>query len=92
MKEKKKKPKVVYVDDGRTIYDMSGVVRPGQVIFPENEDRTNKKDKKKNNPVAVSKAEKRAMIKAAYAVYLPILLIAILGFTLALLIISGLFG
>ena len=48
MKEKKKKPKVVYVDDGRTVYDMSGVVRPGQVIFPENKDVTDKKDKKKN--------------------------------------------
>ena len=34
-KKKKKKVKVVYVDDGRTVYDMSGVTRPSQVVFPE---------------------------------------------------------
>ena len=83
-KKRKKKVKVVYVDDGRTIYDMSGVTRPGQVIFPEKKDKTKhdgKKDKKEQ--VGLTRAERWAAIKAAYAVYLPVLFGVLLCFSVA---------
>ena len=87
---KKKKEKVVYVDDGRTIYDMSLVTRPGEVVLPEKLDGKNKnkeKDKNKKNSangVELTKGERWALIKAAYATYLPILFIGLLGFAVAI--------
>ena len=84
-KKKKKKVKVVYVDDGRTIYDMSGVTRPGQILFPENKEKSckEKEKNKKNERVGLTKAERWAVIKAAYAVYLPVLFGVIACFSLA---------
>ena len=83
-KKEKKKAKVVYVDDGRTIYDMSGVTRPGQVVFPEKKEK-NGEDSKKNKEqrVGLSRKERWAVIKAAYAVYLPVLLGVLLCFSVA---------
>ena len=42
---KKKKKKVVYVDDGRTVFDMSGVSNPN-AIFPSNPKSKDEKKKK----------------------------------------------
>ena len=61
-------------DDGRTIYDMSNVGNHKIKI-----------DKKDN--LNVSKKETRAMIKAAFEVYLPRFLTFIIGFGIAFLII-----
>lgn len=87
---KKKKEKIVYKeDDGRTIYDMSLVTRPGEVVLPDKlngKDTDKNKDKKKGNKssgIELSKAERWALIKAAYATYLPILFIGLLGFAVA---------
>ena len=84
-KEKKKKVKVVYVDDGRTVYDMSGVTRPCQIIFPEKKEKTRDEQKKKKNKeqVGLSKKERWAAIKAAYSVYFPMLLGVLACFGLA---------
>ena len=84
-KKEKKKVKVVYVDDGRTIYDMSGVTRPGQVVFPQKKEK-NEQDSKKNKKeqrVGLTRKERWAVIKAAYAVYLPVLLGVLLCFSIA---------
>ena len=86
---KKKKEKIVYIDDGRTIYDMSMLTRPGEVVLPEKLDgknKNNEKDKNKSNKtsgVELTKGERWALIKAAYATYLPILFIGLLGFAIA---------
>lgn len=87
-KNNKKKTKIVYVDDGRTVYDMSGVTRPGQVVFPEKKEKTGKESKKnkKNEKVGLSKKERWAVIKAAYAVYLPVLIGVVLCFFVAALL------
>ena len=70
-RERKKKPKVVYIeDDGRTLYDMSGV--------GSNVDKV-----KKDDGVKLSKKEKRAMLKAAFLYYLPKYLIIIGCFAVA---------
>ena len=83
-KKSKKKVKVVYVDDGRTIYDMSGVTRPGQVIFPDKKEKKGQDSKKnKKEKVGLTRAERWAAIKAAYAVYLPMLLGVLLCFSVA---------
>lgn len=64
-KPKKKKP--VYIDDGHTVYSMENLPSV-----------TGKK--KKDDGVNVTKKERRAMIKAAYAYYLPRLLLGVLCF------------
>ena len=67
-KEKKpKKKKPVYIDDGHTVYSMENLPSV-----------TGKK--KKDDGVNVTKKERRAMIKAAYAYYLPRLLLGVLCF------------
>lgn len=53
-----KKQKSVYVDDGHTVYDMSNV-------------QSHTGAKSKDDSVPVTKKEKRAIILAAYARYLP---------------------
>ena len=70
-KRRTKKKKVVYVDDGRTAYDMSNVGA--------------KKAKDETN-VSVTRKERRAIIKAAFAVYLPIVLGVLGCFAVAALI------
>jgi len=70
--KKKKKP---FVDDGHTVYDMSG-------LYPEK----NRADKiEKEN---LSRKEKFAAFKAAMVVYGPILLGIMLCFGAAMLLIS----
>ncbi len=71
-KEKKKRK---YVDDGHTIYNMDV-------------DGLKWHDKKKKNKdyLDLNKKERFAMLKAAFAVYLPKLLIILLGFTLAIIL------
>lgn len=64
----KKKKKTKYVDDGHTVYNMDGVKSP---LSPE----------KKDN-VALTRAEKRAAIRAAFKVFFPIFAGVILCFAL----------
>ncbi len=75
-KNKKKKPKVVYKEDtGETIYSMSALY--GRT--PEEQEEFN--EKRKSN-IAYSAGEQWAMIKAAFQVYGPILLIIVGSFLL----------
>lgn len=93
-KQKKKKTKIVWVDDGRTIYDMSGVERPhafGSPSFSKDDKKVKKEQsnqKQKQSGGDLSRKEKWAAIKAAYAVYLPILLMVLLGFTIAFMLLA----
>lgn len=77
MKEKKNKPrKDNYVDDGHTIYDMSGLCGRGIDTDPDNRDG-----------IGLTKKEKRAAIRAAYLKYLPAVLATAVGFGLTMLLI-----
>ena len=58
MKEKKKKSE--YIDDGHTVYNMDNVPQP--FWKPTGKDKN----------VGLSKKERRAAIKAAFAAYFPI--------------------
>lgn len=69
-----KKNKYVYEDDGHTIYSM------------ENLDP--KYIKQKDSGIYLNKKEKSALIKAAFLKFLPILLVCIVGFGLAMLFIA----
>ena len=42
MADKKKKKKVKYVDDGRTLYDMSGTSKPGVFLGGKNDGKSKK--------------------------------------------------
>ncbi len=66
-KDKPKKPKQEYVDDGHTVYSMEGL--------------TGKQPDEKDRPQLTPK-ERRALIRAAFARYLPPLLIVVGSFTL----------
>ena len=66
-----------FVDDGRTLYDMSGLDDMHGTGA-----RRDKKDK-----IKMTRAEKRALIKAAFAHYAPIFFGVIVCFTLAALLI-----
>ena len=80
LKNKKKKPKIVYYEDkGETIYSMAAL--NGRT--PEEQEEYLKK--RENHPGATGK-ERLAMIKAAFTVYGPMLLIIIGGFSLAALL------
>lgn len=68
-KAKKKKKKIIYVDDGHTVYDMDGV--------------GGAKHYEKDDGAHLTKKEKRAAIRAAFAAYLPKFLIVLLGFSIA---------
>lgn len=71
-KAKKKKP--VYVDDGHTVYSMENLPSVAG-------------KKKKDDGVNVTKKERAAMLKAAYAYYLPRLLLGVLCFAAAVVLI-----
>ena len=71
MKQKKKQE---YVDDGHTIYNMDVDGLPNRII-------------KNKSGVYLSKSERIAVIKGAFAHYLPILLISILCFSLVMILI-----
>lgn len=68
-KAKKKKKKIVYVDDGHTVYDMDGV--------------GGAKHRKKDDDAALTRKEKRAAIKAAFLTYLPKFVMVLAAFTVA---------
>lgn len=69
-----KNKKEKYVDDGHTIYDMDIDGMPHRI--PKNK-----------NKIYVTKDEKKAMIKAAFTHYVPILLGVLLCFFLTMLLI-----
>lgn len=66
-KDDKKKNKRAFVDDGRTVYDMSGLNPDG---------------KKNKEPIGLSHKEKFAAIRAALVVFGRIFLIVIGSFSL----------
>ena len=77
MKNKKKKPKVVYYEDkGETIYSMAAL--HGRT--PEEQEEY---DKRRKAQVDTTWKEKRAMIAAAFAVYGPVLLCTLGAFLAA---------
>ena len=77
MTMKKNKQKVVYKpDEGQTIYSMAAL----EGKTPEDLD---KREEQRKNRVKVTRKERNAMIKAAFQVYGPILLIIVVGFSLA---------
>lgn len=70
MKEKialKQKKKTKFIDDGRTIYSMDGL----------------SKKSKKQDDLDLTKSERRTIILAAFKVYLPRLLLILIGFGIA---------
>lgn len=67
------KKKNQYIDDGHTIYNMDIDGMPHRRI-------------QKHDNVSLTKKERRAMIKAAYAHYLPVVFGTILCFGLAVLL------
>lgn len=69
-KQNKKAVKQPYVDDGHTVYSMDGVNSPLDGF------------RSKDDGAKLARAEKRAAIKAALQVYLPILLGVIACFVL----------
>ena len=80
MKDKKKKPKVVYLEDkGETIYSMS--MLEGRT--PEQQEEY---EKKLRNRVDATGRERWAMISAALSVYGPLLLICVGSFSAAALL------
>ena len=79
--KKRKKIKVIYPEDkGQTIYSMSQL--NGRT--PEEQEEFDKR--RKSTPIFTGK-EKWAMIKAAFTVYGPVLLIAVSAFAIAAILI-----
>ena len=77
---KKKKQKTVYLPDkGETIYSMSG-------LYGRTPDEQEEYEKKLENRVNATGKERWAMIKAAFSVYGPLLLMVIGAFGLTLLL------
>lgn len=74
MKKENKKPKKPFIDDGHTVYDMSGLSGKGD-------------DTRRERNVFLTRAEKRAAIGAAFSTYLPVLLIVLACFGLTMLLI-----
>lgn len=78
--EKKKKPRVVYLEDkGETVYSMAAL----QGRTPEEQEEF---DRQRKNRVEATRGERRAMIAAAFSVYGPILLCVVGAFLLAALL------
>ena len=74
---KKNKQKVVYKpDEGQTIYSMAAL----EGKTPEDLDKREEQRKKRVN---ITRKERNAMIRAAFQVYGPILLMIIVGFSIA---------
>ena len=77
MTMKKNKQKVVYKpDEGQTIYSMAAL----EGKTPEDLDKREEERKKR---VTVTRKERNAMIRAAFQVYGPILLMIVVGFSIA---------
>ena len=78
--QKKKKPKIVYLEDkGDTIYSMAAL--SGRT--PEEQEEY---DKKRKNRISATAKERLAMMRAAFEVYVPILLICVGSFSVAALL------
>lgn len=76
-----KKKKVVYKeDDGRTLYDMSGL--SSKMDFGTNNEKS-----KGNSNVYLTKKERKAVIIAGFKHYLPILFMCLACFTIAILLV-----
>ncbi|HBF15296.1 MAG TPA: hypothetical protein DDW30_06400 [Clostridiales bacterium] len=71
--KKKKKKRLPYTDDGHTVYDMSALSKQRGESDPA--DR-----------VGLTRGERRAAIKAAFAKYLPVLLIVLICFFMTMLL------
>ena len=71
------KRKTEFTDDGRTVYDMSGL---------EDMHRTGPRSEKKEK-ISVTRSERRALIRAAFARYAQIFFGVLACFTLAALLI-----
>ena len=79
--KKKNKPKVVYKpDEGQTIYSMAAL----EGKTPEDLD---KREEERKNRITITRKERWAMIRAAFQVYGPIMLMIILGFSIAAVIV-----
>lgn len=79
---KKKKQKTVYLpDNGDTIYSMSG-------LYGRTPEEQEEYEKKLKNRTDATWSERWAMIKAAFTVYGPLLLIVIGAFGLTVLLLS----
>lgn len=74
---KREKRKTKFVDDGRTVFDMSGL---------DDMNGTGPRKEKKER-INLSRAERRAFIKAAFAHYAPIVFGVLACFALAALLI-----
>ena len=100
---KAKKSKVKFIDDGRTIYDMSGLSKTGKAdihrLDTNNSNSTDKQNITSDNiqkdihrvtvdDYKITKKEKRGLIKGAFLAYLPKILTIILGLVFAMLIIQ----
>ncbi len=76
----KKKTKIVYKEDnGETIYSMSA-------LYGRTPEEQEEYEKKLKNRIDVTRKERGAMIKAAFTVYGPLLLMVVGSFALAALI------
>ena len=74
---KKKKEKIVYVEDkGETVYSMAA-------LYGRTPEEQEEYDKKQKNRVNATAKERWAMMKAAFAVYGPLLLMVVAAFSLA---------
>ena len=73
---RKKKNKDEYIDDGHTVYNMDVDGMPYRRVKP------------KDDNLNVTKAEKKAIIKAAFAQYTPFIICAIICFIITMIIIS----
>ena len=76
---KKPKTKVVYKDDGETIYSMAALEGLTQ-------EEAEKRAEERKKHVKLTRKEKRAMISAGYQVFAPILLIFVVAFAFVALV------
>ena len=80
MMKKAKKPKIVYLEDkGDTIYSMSAL----EGRTPEEQEEY---DRKRRSRISATARERFAMMRAAFSVYGPILLICVGSFLVAALL------
>ena len=75
--KKNQKPKIVYLEDkGDTVYSMSAL----EGRTPEEQEEY---DRKRKSRISATGRERWAMLKAAFAVYGPILLICVAAFSVS---------
>ena len=67
-KKKKKKEKVTYIDDGRTLYDMSGTSKPGVFLGGKN-------DNKKKKPRSTRREELDTFVTTMRQMILPMFVV-----------------